>query len=151
MSTDNTDTAHEEPPTDDSAVIDTDADAAELTDAAATLAELQRSGTIDDLAQLAQIVSLGTAALDDEMVRSLASTGAALGEVADTAADDDVRDGAVTVLESLGAAQRSEPQAVGLVGLMRSLRDPEIQQGLGYLLTLSKALGQAQSQTSTDE
>ena len=152
MAPTDTDATHDGSPADDDAVADADAvDTADLTEAAATIAELQHDGTIDDLAQLAQIISLGTAALDDEMVRSLAGTGAALGEVADTAADDDVRDGAVTILESLGAAQRSDPEAVGLIGLMRSLRDPEIQQGLGYLLTLSKALGRARSQMTADE
>jgi len=58
---------------------------AELREAMETLIALQRSGTLDELAEVAEVGSLATAALDDEMVRSLAGTGSALGEVADTA------------------------------------------------------------------
>ncbi len=61
--------------------------------------------------------------------------------VADTAADDDTREGLTTLLQGVGAAQRSEPQPVGAVGLARSVRDPEVKHGLGYLLTVAKAIG----------
>ncbi|MFC5133379.1 MULTISPECIES: DUF1641 domain-containing protein [Haloferacaceae] len=117
----------------------------ELREAMETLIELQRSGTLDELAELGAVGSLATAALDDGMVRSLAGTGAALGEVADAAADDEVREGTKTLLEGLGAAQRSEPAKVGALGLARGLRDPEIQYGLGYVLAVSKAIGRSRS------
>jgi uncharacterized protein YjgD (DUF1641 family) len=110
-----------------------------------TLLALQRSGTLDELAELAEVGSLATAALDDEMVTSLAGTGAALGEVAQTAADDDTRDGIETLLESVGEAERNSPEQVGAVGLLRGVRDPDVQYGLGYLLALAGALGRAQS------
>ncbi|OYR44336.1 MULTISPECIES: DUF1641 domain-containing protein [unclassified Halorubrum] len=113
----------------------------ELREALETLTELQRSGALDELAELAQVGSLATAALDDEMVTSLAGTGAALGEVAQTAADDDARDGVKTMLDGVGAAHRSDPEPVGALGLARSIRDPEIQYGLGYVLAVSKAIG----------
>jgi len=113
----------------------------ELREALETLTELQRSGALDELAELAQVGSLATAALDDEMVTSLAGTGAALGEVAQTAADDDARDGVKAMLEGVGAAHRSDPEPVGALGLARSIRDPEIQYGLGYVLAVSKAIG----------
>jgi len=92
---------------------------AELREAMETLIALQRSGTLDELAEVAEVGSLATAALDDEMVRSLAGTGSALGEVADTAADDDTRDGLKTLLAGVGAAQRSDPESVGALGLAR--------------------------------
>ncbi|OYR53396.1 hypothetical protein DJ73_07910 [Halorubrum sp. Ea1] len=113
----------------------------ELREALETLTELQRSGALDELAELAQVGSLATAALDDEMVTSLAGTGAALGEVAQTAADDDARDGVETLLTSLGEAEREPPEQVGPVGLVRGLRDPDVQHGFGYLLALSGAIG----------
>ena len=113
----------------------------ELREAMETLVELQRSGTLDELAELGGVGSLAAAALDDEMVRSLAATGSSLGEVADTAADGDTREGLTTLLQGVGAAQRSEPQPVGAVGLARSVRDPEVKHGLGYLLTVAKAIG----------
>jgi len=117
----------------------------DLREALDTLLALQQSGTLDDLAELAEVGSLATAALDDEMVTSLAGTGAAVGEVAQTAADDDTRDGIQTLLESVGEAEQSSPEQVGAVGLLRGLRDPDVQYGLGYLLALAGALGRAQS------
>jgi uncharacterized protein YjgD (DUF1641 family) len=117
----------------------------DLREALETLLALQRSGTLEELAELAEVGSLASAALDDEMVASLAGTGAALGEVAQTAADDDTRDGVETLLESVGEAEQSSPEQVGAVGLLRGLRDPEVQYGLGYLLALASALGRAQS------
>ena len=113
----------------------------ELREALETLTELQRSGALDELAELAQVGSLATAALDDEMVRSLAGTGSALGEVAQTASDDSARDGVKSMLEGVGAAHRSDPEPVGALGLARSVRDPEIQYGLGYVLAIAKAIG----------
>jgi len=117
----------------------------ELSEAMETLVELQRSGTLDELAEIADVVSLLTAALDDEMVTSLAGTGSALGEVADTAADDETRAGIEALLGSVGEAQRAEPERVGPVGLIRSLFDRDVQYGLGYLLSLARSLGRAVS------
>jgi uncharacterized protein YjgD (DUF1641 family) len=113
----------------------------ELRDALDTLLALQRSGTLDELAELAEVGSLATAALDDEMITSLAGTGAAVGEIAQTASDDDTRDGIETLLESVGEAERRSPGKVGAVGLFRGLRDPDVQYGLGYLLALAGAIG----------
>ncbi|WP_336325406.1 DUF1641 domain-containing protein [Halovenus sp. HT40] len=113
----------------------------DLQEAVETLLTLQRSGTLDELAELAEVGSLATAALDDEMVRSLSGTGAALGEVAQTAADEDTRDGIETLLAGLGEAERNPPEQVGAVSLIRGLRDPDVQHGLGYLLTLAGAIG----------
>lgn len=117
----------------------------DLREALDTLLALQQSGTLDDLAELAEVGSLATAALDDEMVTSLAGTGAAVGEVAQTAADEDTRDGIQTLLESVGEAEQSSPEQVGAVDLLRGLRDPDVQYGLGYLLAFAGALGRAQS------
>ena len=118
---------------------------AELQEALDTLVDLQQSGTLDELAELGDVVSLGTAAMTDDMVRSLAGTGSSLGELADTAAQDETRDGLTTLLNSVSAAEQAETVAVGPVGLMKAIRDPEIQHGLGYLLAIAKALGQQQS------
>lgn len=118
---------------------------ADLREALDSLLALQRSGTLDELVELAGAVSLLSSALDDEMVRSLADTGGSLGEVAHTAADEDVRDGLDTVLGSLGTATAEPPERVGAVGLLRKSRNPDVQYGLGYLLAVAEALGQSQS------
>ncbi|SNZ17916.1 Uncharacterized conserved protein YjgD, DUF1641 family [Natronoarchaeum philippinense] len=121
----------------------------ELREALDTLVTLQRSGTLDELAEIAEVGSLATAALDDEMVRSLAGTGAAVGEVAQTAAEDDTRDGIETLLDGVGEAERGEPERVGPVGLLRGIRDPDVQYGLGYLLALAGAIGRQRSEADS--
>ncbi|MGQ3330340.1 MULTISPECIES: DUF1641 domain-containing protein [Halorubrum] len=113
----------------------------DLREAIETLIRLQQSGALDELADLAGVASLGTAALDDEMVASLAGTGAALGEVAQTASDDDTRDGIETLLASVGEAEREPTERVGPVGLVRELRDSDVQYGLGFLLAIAGAIG----------
>lgn len=119
----------------------------ELTDALETVLELQRDGTLDDLAELGNVAGLANAALTDEMVVSLAGTGSSLGELADTASDDHTREGLKTLLDSVGAAEQADPSSVGAIGLANGLRDPEIKQGLGYLFAVAKALGQQQADT----
>jgi Protein of unknown function (DUF1641). len=44
-------------------------------------------------------------------------------------------------MESLGKLDLSKPKSVGLLGLMRSLSDPDVSQGLGILLDIMKQLG----------
>ena len=122
----------------------------ELREAVETLISLQRSGTLDELAELGAVGSLASAALDDEMVRSLAGTGSALGEVADTMSDPDTRDGMETLLSGIGTAQRNEPEPVGAVGLARSIRDPDVKYGLGYVLAISKAIGRSRAPPDGD-
>lgn len=119
---------------------------AELQAALDSLLALQRSGTLEELVEIADVLSLATAALDDEMVRELASTGASLGELADTAADEDTRAGVETLLAGLGEAEREPPERVGLIGLAKASRDPDLQYGLGYILSLARALGRARAE-----
>jgi len=112
-----------------------------LGEAIASLATLQEQGTLDDLVELAEVVSLLGDALDDDMATSLAGTGASLGELADAAAAEDTRDGLSTVLGAIGEAQTQEASRVGTLGLLRATRDEEVQAGLGYLIVLARALG----------
>ncbi len=119
----------------------------ELQAALESLVRLQQTGTLDELLELADVLSLVTAALDDEMVRSLAATGSSLGELAETAADDDTRDGLETVLQGVGDAEAEASIPVGPVGLLKATQDPDIQYGLGYVLAIARALGQAQRPT----
>jgi len=117
----------------------------ELQDALESLLVLQQTGALDELVEIAGVVSLLTNALDDEMVRSLAGMGSSLGEVAQTAGDDEVTEGLETLLSGVGEATAEEPEQVGAVGLLRRSRDPDVQYGLGYLLALAGAIGRSRS------
>jgi uncharacterized protein YjgD (DUF1641 family) len=114
-----------------------------LAEGVETVVALQESGTLDDLAAVADTVSLLQAALDDEMVMTLTSTGARLGELADTASDEDVAQGLDSMLTAVGDATSEQPEPVGLVGLAKALRDPEVRAGMGVAISLLKGLGRA--------
>jgi uncharacterized protein YjgD (DUF1641 family) len=115
--------------------------ATDLAAAVETITELQRSGTLDDLAAAADTISLLSGALDDDMVMHLAATGSRLGEVVDTAAAPETARGIEHLLAAVGEAEAATPQRVGTIGLLRALRDPEVQAGLGYVLALARAMG----------
>ncbi|MCY4730670.1 DUF1641 domain-containing protein [Natronomonas gomsonensis] len=115
---------------------------AELQETLETLVSLQETGALDELVELASVASLLTAALDDEMVRSLAATGSSLGELAQTAADEETHDGLETVLQSVGDAERQPDERIGALGLVKAARDPDVQYGLGYVLSIARAIGQ---------
>lgn len=116
--------------------------ATEFAESLETIAYLQETGTLDDLLELVELVSLITAAMDDEMIMSVAAMGTRIGELADTAAKDDVATGLDDVLAALGEATDEQPEKVGMVGLLKALRDPEVQAGLGVVIALARALGQ---------
>ena len=114
----------------------------DLTAALETLVDLQRTGTLDELVALADTASLATNALDDEMVVSLARTGASLGEVADVASDDDTARGLRTVLGAVGdATSDEEVESLGPLGLLRSLWNGDVRVGLGYAVGVLRNLG----------
>ncbi|MFP4632553.1 MAG: DUF1641 domain-containing protein [Halobacteriales archaeon] len=113
-----------------------------LADALDTVARLQRQGTLDELAAVGDAVAMMGDALDDDMVTSVASTAGSLGEVADEAADPGVRDGLAGTIRAMGTAFDEEPREVGVFGMLRALRDPDVKRSLGFALTLARAMGE---------
>jgi uncharacterized protein YjgD (DUF1641 family) len=118
------------------------ANAGELESALDTLLRLERTGTLDDLGELADAASLATSALDDEMVATLARKGGSLGEAVDAAADPDTVQGVEAMLDGIGEASAEEPERVGAIGLLRALRDPDVQRGVGFLVAVARATGE---------
>jgi uncharacterized protein YjgD (DUF1641 family) len=115
--------------------------AADLDSALQTLVRLQQTGTLDELAQAADAITLATSALDDEMVMKLAKTGSSLGEVADTASDPETVQAIQTMLRAMGEAGSEPPKRTGTLGMVRQLRDPEVQRGMNFLLALARGIG----------
>jgi uncharacterized protein YjgD (DUF1641 family) len=113
----------------------------EMAEAIETVGRLQRSGTLDDVVELLDTLALVSAAMDDEMVTNLAATGTRLGEIADTAAEDDVARSLESLLEAIGEAGDQPPESPGVIGLVRAMRDPEVKTGMGFLVGVARALG----------
>lgn len=111
-----------------------------------TLVQLEEDGTLEDLAQVANIIALASEAVDDDMVQSLMRSTVRAGELFDTAAGEPE---ALRNLEVLvGALTESAPEPaetpdrVGMVGALRKMRDPDVQRGLGFTLQLLGGLGE---------
>lgn len=122
-----------------SATVGENAD--ELDSALEKVLRLERAGTLDELADLADATTLLTSAMDDEMVMRLARTGSSLGEVAETAGDPDTVRGVETMLRAVGDAGGEPPEQLGTLGLLKSLRDPEVQRGMGFMVALARGIG----------
>ncbi len=93
--------------------------------------------------ELLDVVSLGTKAMDDEMVTSIVGTATRLGELADAASDPKtVRniDKLMSALREAGDPENT-PDSTGTIGLLRELRDEDVRKGLGFLVGLAKSLG----------
>lgn len=105
---------------------------------------------LDTVNELLDVVDLGQDAMTDEMVVSLARMGANVGELADTAADPDTRDGLARLLEGVGNAQRADPEPASTLALLKSLRDPEVKRGLTYLVALARGIGAADPNADAD-
>lgn len=89
--------------------------AGELARLLETLLDLQREGHLDDLAELAE-------------------------PLATLEIDEDTAEGLNAVLGAVGEAQR-DSGPLSLSGLVSDLRSSELRAGVGYLLSLLKALG----------
>jgi uncharacterized protein YjgD (DUF1641 family) len=94
---------------------------------------------LDTVNELVEVAELGTAAMDDEMIVSLAGTGASLGELADTATTDDTRSALQVVLGALGDANANGP--VDRHDLWEGIRNGEFLTGIRYALAVLKSLG----------
>jgi uncharacterized protein YjgD (DUF1641 family) len=129
--------ASEPTPTD---AVDDDLTTAIAEDPEAVAAFVRR---LDDVNEMLDVMALATEAADDEMVSSVAGTAASLGELADEAADPGTVDGARTLLRALGDAGDPETtyRGVGILGLLRALRDPEVKRGLAFLVALARGIG----------
>ncbi|MGM0399422.1 MAG: DUF1641 domain-containing protein [Halobacteriota archaeon] len=125
---------------------DIDAEAESIENAMNALVELEQSGTLDDLTQAANTVSLASEAMDDEMVVSGVSAVTQAGELLDRAAGEPE---AVRNLELLMCAlgdaaddPSDPPEAVGMLGMLRKMNDPDVQRGLGFIFQLAGEVGQ---------
>lgn len=87
----------------------------DLAGALETLVRLERNGTLDEFAALAETAS--ALELDEESVRGLNR-----------------------LLGAVGEAER-DPEPVGFLGVLRAARTPDVRAGLGYLLGVVRSLG----------
>ncbi|MEM3762778.1 MAG: DUF1641 domain-containing protein, partial [Archaeoglobaceae archaeon] len=66
---------------------------------------------------------------------------ASLIKIVQDSISDTVVDRTSEILSNLGLLCEREPQLVGLIGLIRALRDPDVKKAIGILLNIAKELG----------
>ncbi|MFW5965853.1 MAG: DUF1641 domain-containing protein [Halodesulfurarchaeum sp.] len=122
-----------------------DPEAESVQNALETLVELEETGTLDDLAEAANLVSLAAEAVDDDMVKSTMRAAVRAGELFDTAAGEPE---ALRNIEVFTAAMTEAapdpaelPERVGKFGAISKMSDPKIQRGLGFTFRLLHEVG----------
>lgn len=95
--------------------------------------------------ELLDVASLGTKAMNDEMVTSIVGTATRLGELADSASDPKTVENLDRLLAGVRDASDPEnrPSSAGALAMINQLNDPDVRQGLGFLLGLAKSLGKS--------
>ena len=99
---------------------------------------------VEEVNDLLDLLSLGSAAVDDEMVVLLAETANNVGTLADTATEPGTVRGLESILHAVGDAagdMDEPPERLGPVGLLRALRDPDVQAGLGFVIAVARGIG----------
>ena len=96
---------------------------------------------LDTVNELIGVAELGTAAMDDEMIVSLAGTGSSLGELADAASEDETRRAIQKLLRALGDADANGP--VDRHDLWEGIRSGDFLRGVRYALSIVRSLGRA--------
>jgi uncharacterized protein YjgD (DUF1641 family) len=122
-----------------------DPEAESVQNALETLVELEETGTLEDLAEAANLVSLASEAVDDDMVKSTMRAAVRAGELFDTAAGEPE---ALRNIEVFTAAMTEAapdpadpPERVGKFGAISKMSDPKIQRGLGFTFRLLHEIG----------
>ena len=99
---------------------------------------------LEEVNDLLDVLELGSAAVDDEMVVLLAETANNIGTLADTATEPGTVRGLESVLHAVGDAAGDldePPERIGAIGLLRALREPEVQVGLGFVIAIARGIG----------
>jgi uncharacterized protein YjgD (DUF1641 family) len=102
------------------------------------------SVNVEELEDLLSLVALLRGYFNDHVIKDLAETMASLMKLAGALSGTDL----VNVLER--AMQDPEldkallePPKVGLTGMLKTMGDPDVQRGMGVLMSLLKAMGKA--------
>jgi uncharacterized protein YjgD (DUF1641 family) len=117
-----------------------------LTHALKRVDELYQSGALDTMLDMAQVLQAAKVSVGDAMVHRLANMVRVLGEMVDVATTCGLPEKLPAVVEAVGTA-RADAEAdqtnLGVLGLMKALRQPETQFALKFMLALSRRLPEA--------
>ncbi|MET1124875.1 MAG: DUF1641 domain-containing protein [Archaeoglobaceae archaeon] len=111
-----------------------------LEEAIDKLVWLEKSGNLDALLGFSALIKLVQDSISDAVVERNMELLANLGLIATKFMSEN----ALKLFNALGDAIcrcEKEPEPVGVIGLMKALREPEVQKALGMLLNIARELG----------
>ncbi len=103
---------------------------------------LEKSGNLDALLGFSALIKIVQDMISDSVVDKNAEMIANLGLLSAKFTNDR----ALTLLNALGDAIcrcEKEPEPVGLMGLLKAMREPEVQKAIGILLNIARELGKS--------
>ncbi|MEM0503843.1 MAG: DUF1641 domain-containing protein [Archaeoglobaceae archaeon] len=101
---------------------------------------LEKSGNLDAIIGFASLIKIVQDSISDIVVDRTSEILSNLGLLSVKFTNDR----ALALLNAIGDAIcrcESEPQPVGLIGLIRALRDPDVKKAIGILVNIAKELG----------
>lgn len=108
------------------------------------LAELDRIGALDTLFSLSCALANSKSMLSDEMVAGAASLGSSAIELLAKLSSPELQGLLSVVFDhsvELSQAMTKAPRVKGVIGLMKEIRDPDVQKGLGALFAFLRLFG----------
>ncbi len=114
-----------------------------LTGALRRLEQASRTGALDTLLDLAEVLQAARVSMSDAMIARLAETARSAAEAGDLLVTSGVMERAPALARSISGAwdeATSDSRYVGPLELLRALRRPETQLSLKFLLALARRL-----------
>jgi uncharacterized protein YjgD (DUF1641 family) len=105
--------------------------------------ELTKSGALDSVLDLAQVLQAAEASVGDAMVHRLGEMVRVLGEMGDLLITSGLPQRLPALMEAASAARaeaEADPSTIGLLGLMKALKQPEVQFALKFMLALARRM-----------
>ncbi len=111
-----------------------------MLEAVREIKNLQKSGNLKTLSEASYMLAFMTNAMTDSMVQRLASfTSAFVEEVATPHLTDIIR-GTLSCMSKTVEEAKSDPPKPGFKALMSTMRDPEVQMGMQFMMRLARNL-----------
>lgn len=105
--------------------------------------ELAKSGALDTLLDLAQVAHAARVSMSDVMIHRFSETARVFGELADTLATAGAPQNLPALLQAVAEARAealADQRSVGIVTLVRALKQPQTQLALKFMLALAGRL-----------
>lgn len=122
------------------------ASAPALTHAIQRVDELHQSGALDTMLDMAQVLQAAKVSVGDPMIHRMANMVRVAGEMGDLVMTSGLPEKLPALMQAAEAARadaEADQSTLGVMGLVKALRQPEVQFALKFVLALSRRLPEA--------